>query len=131
MFGNSVNIVAGLGQILNGVRVSFRNEVYACAALVLRGLRLTCTTAIRGSRNSRFRTMILPVLNNFSGLCCHGLLCATIAQTGGLVIVIKSMGEIGCVVSGGHHAGQCAYLGGVLGRSYFNEVRSSGSTRVD
>lgn len=82
------------------VGIIFSSGRTVCSCTGTARLRLTCTVAIRGDRNSRFSTIIVPILTAPPGLTCEGLFCATLAETGGLLILINGRNTIHTVIRG-------------------------------
>lgn len=109
-----MKVVAGVSEGAGSLIIGFFSGVTECAFRFTNSLSFTCTVAIRGDRNGRFSTIVVPVFSNPPRLCCEGLLCATIAETGGALILINGPSAIRCVMGGGHHAGQCDNLGRFL-----------------
>lgn len=94
--------------------VDFSSEATRCTGRRVARLRLTCTIAIRGDRNDRFGTIVVPIMGMVPRLYCEGLLCATMAETGRLVVVINAGSRIVGVTTGSGGAHHCSTLGGLL-----------------
>ncbi len=90
IFGNSINCVDRVSVHNNVLGIEFRSGAIACFSRSLSRLRLTCTMAIRGDRNDRCSCMVVPLYRIPSQLICQGLLCATIAHTGGVLVLMNS-----------------------------------------
>lgn len=117
IFGNSVKIVSRVGRCARAIVIRCsRKEGMGCKCSVASRLRLTCTVAIRGSRKDRCPTIVVPLLPKPGLLCGEGLLCATIAQTGGYLAVMKDRLAFRRVVRGGDRRKEFADLSRQVGR---------------
>lgn len=121
MFGNSVKAVRGIGVRSHAVSIDFRSRSTRCRTTRLSRLALTCTAAVRGDRNSRCPVIIVPVLVARFMVLRHGLVCAKVAETGGVYILVNRPGTLTCTMEGLAIDDE----GAGLGRQLHNRVRTT------